>query len=69
VYHQYETQGSDFVPRYLHLLSAVGSMPPSELGRIVGVDLDDPEFWTGGLDIIDAKLEAAEAAAHAAGRL
>jgi oligoendopeptidase F len=69
VYHQYETQGSDFVPRYLHLLSAGGSMAPSDLGRIVGVDLDDPEFWTGGLDIIDAKLEAAEAAAHAAGRL
>jgi len=69
VYHQYETQGSDFVPRYLHLLSAGGSMAPSELGRIVGVDLDDPEFWTGGLDIIDAKLEAAEAAAHAANRL
>jgi oligoendopeptidase F len=69
VYRQYETQGSDFVPRYLHLLSAGGSMPPAELGRIVGVDLDDPDFWTGGLSIIEAQLDAAEAAAHAAGRL
>jgi oligoendopeptidase F len=69
VYRQYETQGSDFVPRYLHLLSAGGSMPPAELGRIVGVDLDDPDFWTGGLSIIEAQLDAAEEAAHAAGRL
>jgi oligoendopeptidase F len=69
VYRQYETQGSDFVPRYLHLLSAGGSMPPAELGRIVGVDLDDPTFWTGGLAIIEAQLDAAEEAAHAAGRL
>jgi oligoendopeptidase F len=69
VYRQYETQGSDFVPRYLQLLSAGGSMAPSDLGRIVGVDLDDPGFWTGGLAIIDAQLDAAEAAAHAAGRL
>jgi oligoendopeptidase F len=69
VYRQYETQGADFVPRYLHLLSAGGSLPPAELGRIVGVDLDDPNFWTGGLAIIDAQLEAAEAAAQAAGRL
>jgi oligoendopeptidase F len=69
VYRQYETQGSDFVPRYLHLLSAGGSLPPAELGRIVGCDLDDPGFWTGGLDIIEAQLDAAEAAAHAAGRL
>jgi oligoendopeptidase F len=69
VYRQYEEQGSDFVPRYLHLLSAGGSMPPADLGRIVGCDLDDPGFWTGGLAIIEAQLDAAEAAAHAAGRL
>ncbi|HEV8299003.1 MAG TPA: M3 family oligoendopeptidase [Acidimicrobiales bacterium] len=69
VYRRYEEQGSDFVPRYLHLLSAGGSMPPADLGRIVGCDLDDPGFWTGGLAIIDAQLEAAESAAHAAGRI
>ena len=69
VYRRFEEQGSDFVPRYLHLLSAGGSLPPAELGRIVGCDLDDPAFWDGGLAIIDAQVEAAEAAAHAAGRI
>jgi oligoendopeptidase F len=69
VYARYEEQGGDFVPRYLHLLSAGGSMPPEDLGRIVGCDLDDPGFWDGGLAIVEQQLEAAEAAAHEAGRL
>lgn len=69
VYKQYEEQGSDFVPRYLHLLSAGGSMAPEDLGRIVGCDLADPEFWSGGIAIVEEQLEAAESAAFAAGRL
>lgn len=69
VYRQYEEQGSDFVPRYLHMLSAGGSMAPEELGRIVGCDLADPHFWDGGLDIVEQQLNAAETAAFEAGRL
>lgn len=69
VYRRYEEQGSDFVPRYLHMLSAGGSMGPEDLARIVGCDLADPGFWDGGLAIVEEQLEQAEAAAHAAGRL
>lgn len=69
VYRQYEERGAEFVPAYLELLSRGGSAPPEELGRIVGVDLADPGFWDGGLSIIDEQLQAAEAAARAAGRL
>jgi len=69
VYRQYEEQGSDFVPRYLHMLSAGGSMAPEELGKIVGCDLADAHFWDGGLDIVEQALEAAEAAAFEAGRI
>jgi oligoendopeptidase F len=69
VYAQFEAQGGDFVPRYLHLLSAGGSMPPEDLGRIVGCDLADPSFWSSGLDIVEQQLQDAEAAAHQAGRL
>ncbi len=65
VYRQYEVQGSDFVSRYLHLLSAGGSMAPEDLGRIVGCDLADPGFWDGGLALVEAQLEAAEEAAAA----
>jgi oligoendopeptidase F len=69
VYRAYEEQGSDFVPRYLDLLSSGGSRSPEELGRIVGVDLADPRFWDGGLQIVESQLEAAEAAAIASGRV
>jgi oligoendopeptidase F len=69
VYHQYQVQGSDFVPRYLHLLASGGSDAPENLGLIVGCDLADPEFWNGGLALVEEELEAAEQAAFAAGRL
>jgi oligoendopeptidase F len=67
VYARYEQQGADFVPDYLRLLSAGGSMAPAELGRIVGCDLDDPSFWDAGLDIVAAQLDTAVDAARAAG--
>jgi len=46
-----------------------GSMAPEELGKIVGVDLGDPGFWDGGLDIIERLLVDTEEAAAAAGRV
>ncbi|CAN5723299.1 M3 family oligoendopeptidase [soil metagenome] len=69
VYKQYQEQGESFVPRYLEMLAAGGSMSPEELGKIVGCDLTDPEFWNGGLSIVAGQLEAAETAAKEAGRL
>ena len=69
VYGRYEEAGGDFVPAYLELLSAGGSMPPEELGRIVGIDLADPGFWDRGLDLVERQLEAAEAAARESGRV
>jgi oligoendopeptidase F len=69
VYAQYEERGAEFVPRYLELLAAGGSRSPEELGSIVGVDLADPGFWDGGLDIVDRQLTLTEAAATEAGRL
>jgi oligoendopeptidase F len=69
VYGRYEEQGDSFVPAYLQLLEAGGSRSPEELGAIVGVDLADPGFWDRGLDIVERQLDAAEQAAHDAGRL
>ena len=69
VYARYQERGEAFVPSYVGLLSAGGSMPPEALGAIVGCDLADPGFWDGGLDIIESRLAATEAAAKEAGRL
>jgi oligoendopeptidase F len=69
VYTRYQEQGDSFIPKYLDLLSAGGSLPPSELGRIVDCDLNDPGFWSAGLELVAGQVTAAEAAAEAAGRL
>ena len=69
VYRRYEQVGESFVPQYLEMLRAGGSMSPQDLGRIVDCDLADPNFWVGGLAIVDEQLTAAEQAAVAAGRV
>jgi oligoendopeptidase F len=69
VYARYQERGAEFVPSYLELLSAGGSMPPVELGKIVDCDLTDPGFWDAGLDIVAKQLADAEAAAKEAGRV
>jgi oligoendopeptidase F len=63
VYRRYEEEGERFVPSYLELLAAGGSKSPEDLGRIVGVDLADPGFWSSGLELVERQLEAAEQAA------
>lgn len=69
VYARYRAEGDGFVPAYLELLRAGGSLPPEELGRIVECDLADPAFWDAGLDIVEGQLDAALDAARQAGRL
>ncbi len=68
VYRRYEDEGAAFVPDYLRLLSAGGSMAPEQLGQLVGIDLADPGFWDSGLALVEQQLVAAEQAAHEAGR-
>jgi len=69
VYQRYEQTGPELVPRYLELLAAGGSRSPEQLGEMVGIDLTDPGFWEAGLDLVEAQLTEAEAAAEASGRL
>jgi oligoendopeptidase F len=65
VYARYEKERASFVPSYLQLLSAGGSDTPDELGRLVGVDLSDPGFWSAGLQVVDELVSEAEALAAA----
>jgi len=60
IYARYQQEGPSFIPRYLELLAAGGSRPPEELAAIVGIDLSDPGFWDGGIDLIEAQLHQAE---------
>jgi len=65
VYGRYKEVGQSFVPSYIQMLSAGGSLPPEQLGQIVGIDLTDPGFWDAGLRLVDEQLQAAEALAAA----
>lgn len=67
VYARYQAAGEEFVPSYLEMLRAGGSKAPEELTALVDCDLNDPAFWSAGLEIVDAQLRAAEEAARAAG--
>jgi oligoendopeptidase F len=67
VFGRYKQVGASFVPSYVEMLSAGGSLPPEQLGEIVGIDLADPGFWAAGLALVDAQLGAAEQLAAATG--
>jgi oligoendopeptidase F len=60
VYSRYLSEGPSFAPRYLELLAAGGSRSPEDLAAIVGIDLADPGFWDGGLQLVEEQLRAAE---------
>lgn len=60
VYAQYKIQGESFVPKYEEMLSSGGSNSPVELAKLVGVDLEDPDFWLNGLKIIEEMVDEAE---------
>ncbi|WP_245874777.1 M3 family oligoendopeptidase [Desulfobulbus oralis] len=68
LYARYEQEGWAFVPAYLRLLAAGGSRDPYALLAPFGIDLDDPAFWQGGLELIRALLAEAEEASAVQGR-
>jgi oligoendopeptidase F len=59
LYHKYLREGNAFVPRYIELLSSGGSESPERLLARVGVDITDPNFWQGGLDLLRDMVEEA----------
>jgi oligoendopeptidase F len=67
VYQRYVERGDAFVPQYLDMLRAGGSRSPEELALMADCDLTDPGFWSGGLALVSAQIDAAEQAARDAG--
>ncbi len=60
LYQKSKEDGPAFTERYLSLLRAGGSDSPHELAKSVGVDLDDPAFWTGGFQVVEGLIETFE---------
>ena len=61
LYQQYQQEGKTFVPRYLEILSAGGSMPPVEILDQAGIDVRTAEFWQGGFDLLSKMVDGLEA--------
>jgi oligoendopeptidase F len=53
LYDRYLEEGNVFVPKLVQALSAGSSITPLEIGKIVGLDVDDPSFWKGGLKVFE----------------
>lgn len=60
LYHKYEQEGESFIPKYLELLKSGGSDYPANMLAKVDIDLSDPNFWNGGLDLIRQMVEQEE---------
>lgn len=59
IYQRWREEGKPMVAKYLRMLSAGGSLSPRQLGELVGCDLDDPQFWRQGLDLLEEQLDRA----------
>ncbi len=57
LYRQYQKEGRAFVPTYLAILKAGGSMSPKENLAQAGHDLSQPDFWKAGLVVIADQIE------------
>jgi oligoendopeptidase F len=66
LYARYRHVGEGFADKYLAMLTAGGSDWPHEIVAPLGVDLTDPQFWHGGLSILEDLVAEAEGLADAA---
>ena len=67
IYRRYLDEGEALVEPILDLLRAGGSAPPAELARRLGFDVEDPGFWSAGLDAIAALVDEADELAASIG--
>jgi oligoendopeptidase F len=60
LFSKYKQEGAAFVGNYLDVLRAGGSLNPHQLMAKVGVDLDNPTFWQGGMNLLTDEISAFE---------
>jgi oligoendopeptidase F len=60
LFQQYKTLGTDFVPRYLKILSYGGSAAPAEILAEAGIDISAVDFWQDGFNILENMIQQLE---------
>jgi oligoendopeptidase F len=61
LYAVYERANEGFAERYLAMLAAGGTKHHAELLKPFGLDARDPDFWQGGLGVIEGMITELEA--------
>jgi pepF/M3 family oligoendopeptidase len=61
LYAIYRQEGPSFVPRYNELLRATGQDYAAPLAARFGIDITQPDFWRGSLDVIAEQVRRYEA--------
>ncbi|MBN1440958.1 MAG: M3 family oligoendopeptidase [Anaerolineales bacterium] len=56
LFHQYQTEGPAFLPRYKRILSAGGSASPAAILKRAGIRIDQSDFWQGGFDLLGRRI-------------
>lgn len=64
LFNLYQQRGADFVPQYVEVLAAGDSDYPHNILARLGVNLNDPAFWSQGLTAIRALVEQEESLAR-----
>ena len=57
LYARYQEQGSAFVAAYDELLSSTGEGTAADLAARFGIDLRQPAFWEGSLQVIENRID------------
>lgn len=57
LYQQYKSEGKEFIPKYIRILSSGGSKKPEELLADEGIDITTESFWQKGFDLISERIE------------
>lgn len=52
LYHLYQQEGSSFAKTYEYFLSLTGKEDLEDVAKSVGIDLRDPAFWQGSIDVL-----------------
>lgn len=60
LYRRYQQEGEAFKPGYLRLLAHGGSARPADVLAEVGIDAEDRDFWQGGFQVVEERLEELE---------
>lgn len=60
LYRMYQQESEGFSDRYLNLLRQGGSRSPQELMGQMGIDLRSPDFWRGGMKVLEEMVDRFE---------